>query len=359
MTKPRETICEDCGKPFSPGSVSSDSPACEECLIARLEKFPILPPRLRSASPSPVSQDTMDWAAHQIEASGLDGPLAKNPDVSLKTLRQLLDESRPAASPSPPPASQAEHAAPVGWMAHCVTTGGRAYFHSEGLAEEYGNRIYGRHGYRIVPLHEASPSPPERRGGAQDARETALEIIRMANFVYDNHDGDDAAWLAMEQSYLALIVDALAAAPSPETETGGARFDAAEPAKTYARTLKAPIVVKADGLAAGKAVVVARTVAEAETTIDMLFGGALGKAGERVIVAPAPVSADALREALEELELLREAITDDSLSRDSLKWLAGRRPAPVTPEVIEWTAKMAKKVSASDAISAASGRGEK
>src|SRR5215472_12497482 len=48
------------------------------------------------------------------------------------------------------------------------------------------------------------------------------------------------------------------------------RFDAADPAKAYVRARGAPIVVKADGLAAGKGVVVAQTVAEAEAAIDMI-----------------------------------------------------------------------------------------
>ena len=46
----------------------------------------------------------------------------------------------------------------------------------------------------------------------------------------------------------------------------------------------APIVVKADGLAAGKGVVVAQTVAEAEAAIDMMFGGGLGEAGAEVVI---------------------------------------------------------------------------
>jgi phosphoribosylamine--glycine ligase len=48
------------------------------------------------------------------------------------------------------------------------------------------------------------------------------------------------------------------------------RFTAAEPAKAYVRAHGAPIVVKADGLAAGKGVVVAQTVAEAEAAIDAI-----------------------------------------------------------------------------------------
>src|SRR5499427_4550553 len=63
-----------------------------------------------------------------------------------------------------------------------------------------------------------------------------------------------------------------------------ARFSAAAPAKDYARAQGAPIVVKADGLAAGKGVVVAASVAEAEAAIDMMFTGGLGAAGAEVVV---------------------------------------------------------------------------
>jgi len=51
------------------------------------------------------------------------------------------------------------------------------------------------------------------------------------------------------------------------------RFTATQPAKDYVRKMGAPIVVKADGLAAGKGVVVAQTISEANTAIDMMFGG--------------------------------------------------------------------------------------
>ena len=68
--------------------------------------------------------------------------------------------------------------------------------------------------------------------------------------------------------------------PAPTYE----RFTAAAPAKAYVRTQGAPIVVKADGLAAGKGVVVAQSVAEAEVAIDMMFAGGLGEAGAEVVV---------------------------------------------------------------------------
>jgi phosphoribosylamine--glycine ligase len=62
------------------------------------------------------------------------------------------------------------------------------------------------------------------------------------------------------------------------------RFTTPGPAKDYLRRQGAPIVVKADGLAAGKGVVVAQTLAEAEAAIDMMFEGGLGAAGAEVVV---------------------------------------------------------------------------
>jgi phosphoribosylamine--glycine ligase len=62
------------------------------------------------------------------------------------------------------------------------------------------------------------------------------------------------------------------------------RFRAAAPAKAYLRSRGAPIVVKADGLAAGKGVVVAQSLDEAEAAIDMMFGGGLGEAGGEVVI---------------------------------------------------------------------------
>lgn len=62
------------------------------------------------------------------------------------------------------------------------------------------------------------------------------------------------------------------------------RFTAPAPAKDYIRKHGAPIVVKADGLAAGKGVVVATTVEQAEAAIDMMFDGGLGAAGAEVVI---------------------------------------------------------------------------
>ena len=64
-----------------------------------------------------------------------------------------------------------------------------------------------------------------------------------------------------------------------------ANFTDVEPALAYVREQGAPIVVKADGLAAGKGVIVALTLTEAEDAIkDMLAGNAFGDAGHRVVI---------------------------------------------------------------------------
>jgi phosphoribosylamine--glycine ligase len=62
------------------------------------------------------------------------------------------------------------------------------------------------------------------------------------------------------------------------------RFDNAKDAVAYVRAQGAPIVVKADGLAAGKGVVVAQTLHEAEAAVAMMFEGAFGAAGAEVVI---------------------------------------------------------------------------
>jgi phosphoribosylamine--glycine ligase len=62
------------------------------------------------------------------------------------------------------------------------------------------------------------------------------------------------------------------------------RFNNAPKAKAYIRAQGAPIVVKADGLAAGKGVTVAMTVDEALAAVDDCFEGAFGAAGAEVVI---------------------------------------------------------------------------
>ena len=65
---------------------------------------------------------------------------------------------------------------------------------------------------------------------------------------------------------------------------GYARFDAKDPALAYVREKGAPIVVKADGLAAGKGVVVAMTLDEALAAVEACFDGSFGDAGAEVVI---------------------------------------------------------------------------
>ena len=61
-------------------------------------------------------------------------------------------------------------------------------------------------------------------------------------------------------------------------------FTDADPAKAFLSTLAASFVVKADGLAAGKGVVIAPGAAEATAAIDDILGGRFGAAGSRVVI---------------------------------------------------------------------------
>jgi len=65
---------------------------------------------------------------------------------------------------------------------------------------------------------------------------------------------------------------------------GFGRFGDAASAKAYVAKQGAPIVIKADGLAAGKGVIMAETLDEANEAIDMMFSGGFGAAGAEVVV---------------------------------------------------------------------------
>ena len=88
-----------------------------------------------------------------------------------------------------------------------------------------------------------------------------------------------AARLEASKAFTKEICDACAAPTAAY-----ARFTESAPAKAYIATQGAPIVVKADGLAAGKGVIVAMTEAEAMAAIDDMFGGEFGAAGAEVVI---------------------------------------------------------------------------
>ena len=89
----------------------------------------------------------------------------------------------------------------------------------------------------------------------------------------------DAAMVETSKSFTKELCDACGAPTAAY-----ARFEEAEPARAHVAANGAPIVVKADGLAAGKGVIVAQTVEEAQTAIDDIFGGQFGAAGAAVVI---------------------------------------------------------------------------
>jgi phosphoribosylamine--glycine ligase len=119
-------------------------------------------------------------------------------------------------------------------------------------------------------------------------------------------------------------------------------FTELEPALAYVREHGAPIVVKADGLAAGKGVVVAMNVAEAEIALhDMLGDGSLGIAGARVVIEDFLVGEEASYIVLcDGVNALPLATSQDHKRRDdgdagpNTGGMGAYSPAPVvTPEV--------------------------
>ena len=88
-----------------------------------------------------------------------------------------------------------------------------------------------------------------------------------------------AAQLEASKAFTKAICDACGAPTA-----GYARFAAAAAARAHITAQGAPIVIKADGLAAGKGVLVAMTAPEAMAAVDDMLGGRFGKAGAEVVI---------------------------------------------------------------------------
>ncbi|PJE36229.1 phosphoribosylamine--glycine ligase [Pseudooceanicola lipolyticus] len=114
------------------------------------------------------------------------------------------------------------------------------------------------------------PEAPLAAGVADDLRAAGFRVF-----------GPSAAAARLEasKSFTKEICDA---AGAPTAAYG--HFTDAAAAKAHVRAQGAPIVVKADGLAAGKGVIVAMTEAEALAAIDDMFGGEFGSAGAEVVI---------------------------------------------------------------------------
>ncbi len=122
-----------------------------------------------------------------------------------------------------------------------------------------------------VQLTIVGPEAPLVKGVVDLFRSRGLDIF-----------GPTAAAAQLEGSK-AFTKDFLARQNIPTADYQN--FTEVEPALAYLREKGAPIVIKADGLAAGKGVIVAMTLAEAEEAVrDMLSGNAFGDAGARVVI---------------------------------------------------------------------------
>ncbi len=88
-----------------------------------------------------------------------------------------------------------------------------------------------------------------------------------------------AAQLEASKYFTKSVCDACGAPTA-----GYAQFDEGDAAKAYATKMGAPIVIKADGLAAGKGVIIAEDIATAHAAIDDMFAGAFGEAGHSVVI---------------------------------------------------------------------------
>ncbi len=114
------------------------------------------------------------------------------------------------------------------------------------------------------------PEAPLAAGVADRLREAGIKVFGPSA---------EAAKLEASKSFTKEICDA-SGAPT----AGYGHFTDPGDAKAYIRAQGAPIVVKADGLAAGKGVIVAMSEQEALDAIDDMFGGAFGGAGAEVVI---------------------------------------------------------------------------
>ncbi len=114
------------------------------------------------------------------------------------------------------------------------------------------------------------PEAPLAAGVGDRLREAGLLVFGPS---------EAAARLEASKSFTKEICDA-AGAPT----AAYAHFTDPQAAKDHVARQGAPIVVKADGLAAGKGVIVAETVEAAQAAIDEMFGGAFGGAGAEVVI---------------------------------------------------------------------------
>ncbi len=119
-------------------------------------------------------------------------------------------------------------------------------------------------------------------------------------------------------------------------------FTDLEAAKQYVQEQGAPIVIKADGLAAGKGVTVASTIAEAEAALDACFAGQFGAAGQSVVIEECLIGQEASILAVTDGITIRPLLPAQDHKRigegdtgENTGGMGVYAPAPVvTPEIL-------------------------
>ncbi|HCR6473284.1 TPA: ATP-grasp domain-containing protein, partial [Shigella flexneri] len=115
------------------------------------------------------------------------------------------------------------------------------------------------------------PEAPLAAGIVDDFRAAGLKIFGPTQYTAQLESSKDFAKAFMAKYNI----------PTAQYQT----FENADAAHDYVNQKGAPIVIKADGLAAGKGVIVAMTLDEAHAAIDdMLLGNKMGNAGARVVI---------------------------------------------------------------------------
>ncbi|WP_027833657.1 phosphoribosylamine--glycine ligase [Maritalea myrionectae] len=182
---------------------------------------------------------------------------------------------------------------------------------------------------REIDLVVVGPEAPLVAGIADDLQAKGIKVFGPSK---------EAAQLEGSKHFTKLLCDEMNV-PTAKY----ARFDELDAAIDYVRAEGAPIVVKADGLAAGKGVIVAQTLKEAEDALYAIFDGAFGAAGASVVIEECLIGEEASLFAISDgvnFQLLASA-QDHKRAHDGDKGpntggMGAYSPAPVmTDEMIE------------------------
>ncbi|WP_300013345.1 phosphoribosylamine--glycine ligase [uncultured Roseobacter sp.] len=135
---------------------------------------------------------------------------------------------------------------------------------------EDGGAVVGFAEEKAIDFVIVGPEAPLAAGVSDRLRDAGISVFGPSGA---------AARLEASKAFTKQICDA---AGAPTAAYG--HFTDADAAKAYVAAQGAPIVIKADGLAAGKGVIIAETEVQALAAVDDMFSGAFGEAGAEVVI---------------------------------------------------------------------------